>query len=339
MGATRPSWRAIVVLTLTCSPALAQTLPPPKATPASTAGGVAATVNGQPIFEAVVERNLQGVPPEKRGQVRPDLIQHLVDNLLIEQYLQQLQVQVEKTDVDKRIDEMKEMFKKQGKEYAKALESMKITENDLRDWITADLRWDKFAATQATDKVLHELFDGNKEMFDGTTVRARHILVQLASNDPKAAEAALAKLQGCKQKIDAQVTAGLAKLAPSADNLTREKTRTTLLDEAFSAAAKECSDCPTKMQGGDVGWFRQAGFMVEPFAKAAFSLPPYQMSEPVKTQFGYHLILVTDRKPGGEVKFEQAKEMAKEIFSERLREKIAGDARKVSKIEIVTPKP
>jgi hypothetical protein len=48
---------------------------------------------------------------------------------------------------------------------------------------------------------------------------------------------------------------------------------------------------------------------------------------------------VTDRKPGRDIKFEDAKEMAREIFSDRLREKIAAEARKNSKIDITPTKP
>ena len=76
-----------------------------------------------------------------------------------------------------------------------------------------------------------------------------------------------------------------------------EKKRQTLLDEAFAALAKEKSACPSKLKGGDVDWFQGVGFMVEPFSRAAFALKPFEMSEPIKTPFGYHLILVTDRKP------------------------------------------
>jgi peptidyl-prolyl cis-trans isomerase C len=78
--------------------------------------------------------------------------------------------------------------------------------------------------------------------------------------------------------------------------------------------------------------------MVEAFAKAAFALQPYQMSDMVQTQFGYHLILVTDRKPGTDVKFEDAKEMVRELYCERLREAIVAKYRPSAKIT-VAPAP
>lgn len=68
-----------------------------------------------------------------------------------------------------------------------------------------------------------------------------------------------------------------------------------LAGKGFDQAAKEYSKCPSKHQGGDLGYFER-GMMVPEFEKAAFALPVGEISEPVKTEFGWHLIMVTDRK-------------------------------------------
>ena len=127
---------------------------------------------------------------------------------------------------------------------------------------------------------------------------------------------------------------GLAQLPAGADNLAREKARAKLTEDAFAAIASKDSACPSKAQGGDLGYFLRAGTMVEPFAQAAFALKPYQMSDVVQTHLGYHLILATDRKPGKEVKFEDVKEEVKEVFFDRLRDLMVSRLRPRAQITI-----
>ena len=333
---SRPCW-AILGLSFSCLPAFAQApqsavSPPPAQTaqaapapaaPAAAADAVAATVNGYPILESVVQRSMQRVPPAKQTEARPQIIHFLVDQMLLDRYLIDQKIVVEPKEVDKAVEEMKAELQKQKKEFAKELEEMKLTEEELREHIAADIRWGKFAEARATDKVLQELFEARKYLFDGSMVRARHILM------PEAAQ-----LQAVKLGIDKQVADGLAQLPPNTDNLTREKKRQTLLDEAFAAQAKDKSTCPSKDKGGDVGWFQGVGFMVEPFARAAFTSKPFEMTEPVKTPFGNHLIVVTDRKPGREVKFEEVKEMVKEYYCTLLHDNIVNGSRADAKIVI-----
>ena len=63
--------------------------------------------------------------------------------------------------------------------------------------------------------------------------------------------------------------------------------------ESFAKLAEQCSMCPSKKQGGDLGSFGR-GAMIRPFEQAGFSLEKGQLSGPVKTEFGWHIIKRTE---------------------------------------------
>jgi hypothetical protein len=119
-----------------------------------------------------------------------------------------------------------------------------------------------------------------------------------------------------------------------ANFIEKEKARAKALDKVFGEVAKKASECPSKDHGGELGWFPRLGKMVEPFSAAAFTLQPYQLSDPVVTEFGYHLILPVDNKPGRDIKFEQAKPFVREVFAERLREAVLQQMKPAAKIEV-----
>ena len=75
---------------------------------------------------------------------------------------------------------------------------------------------------------------------------------------------------------------------------------------SFEDAAVEYSTCPSKSSGGSLGTFGR-GQMVPEFEEAVFTLPVGKVSSPVKTQFGYHLILVDDRKEARQLEYEDCK--------------------------------
>lgn len=309
----------------------------PTASPAApAANAVAATVNGQAILEAAVQRGLKRVPPTKQAEARAELVNFLIDNALIDQYLTQQQITADPKEVDARMQQVRDAIQKQGATFDKVMQELNLTEAELRSQVNAQLRWDKFVNQQSTDKVLRDIFNGNRDMFDGTMVRARHILLTPPSGNAQAVEQAKVRLAGFKKQIEDAVVQGLAKLPPNTDNLAREQARAKLTEDAFCALARKESACPSKAQDGDLGYFPRAGSMVEPFAKAAFALKPYEISDVVATQFGFHLILAVDRKPGKEPNFDdpKTKEEIKEVYGDRLREAIIAKLRPTSRIVI-----
>lgn len=114
-------------------------------------------------------------------------------------------------------------------------------------------------------------------------VRARHILIL---SNAKASAEDQAKAKAKIEEIAQRIKAG----------------------EDFGTVAKEVSEDPgSGPQGGELGWFAH-GQMVPEFDKASFALNPGELSEPVKTQFGWHLIQLEEKKAAGQKPLDEVKD-------------------------------
>jgi peptidyl-prolyl cis-trans isomerase C len=306
---------------------------PPPAKPAVRPTGVAATVNGQEIPEVAVWRALRQFPEAEHAAARKEILNHLIENALIDQYLNALKVTVEPAEVDKLIGELKAELQKAQKDYAKELEALMLTEAEFRAEVAAQMKWDKFVKQQATDQALKAFFDKRPDIFDGTLVRARHILLK-PETDPAKQAAAKKTLLDIKARILAE--AQKAADATQGDALAKEQARGKKVEELFAEAAKNTpgSACPSKANGGDLQFFPRVGAMVEPFADAAFRLNLYEMSDVVETEFGYHLILCTAKTPGKARKFEEVKEDVRAVYAMQLRTAVVNQMRPRAQINI-----
>ncbi|PIU01172.1 MAG: hypothetical protein COT74_01315 [Bdellovibrionales bacterium CG10_big_fil_rev_8_21_14_0_10_45_34] len=156
-------------------------------------------------------------------------------------------------------------------------------------------------------------FEQNKPEFSSEEqIKARHILIKFDANNSQSKDVA-------RKQID--------EIHPRA------------VGENFEALAKEFSqDVGSKEQGGDLGYFGQ-GRMVPEFEKVAFSLKPGQVSEPVETQFGFHIIKVEDKKPSQVSNFDDVKtKIAEKILAETKRKTVIEELQAaLSKSQSVEP--
>lgn len=142
---------------------------------------------------------------------------------------------------------------------------------------------------QATDEELRNLYEEQKAGFGAPERRKiSHILVPIQAQTEEANQAALAKIGAIRERL--------------------------VKGEDFAKVAKEISGDPiSAKQGGDLG-FMTKDAMEENFAKAALILKQGELSEPVKTSFGYHLIKITELIPAQIKSFDEVKDELRQSF-------------------------
>ncbi len=302
----------------------AQTPPPaapaaPAATAAvpsaATAKQALATVNGEPILRGEVESLLNqfAIPVGSESKAYTSAMDLLVNTKVLAQFLRAQRLEVKPADIDAVVAEYESSAKAQGSSLATELSNTNTTMDAFRERIARSLQWKQFVLGRATDAELKKYAEANKDFLNGTQVRASHILVELPDGaDAKAKEAARQKLLAIKAEIDGgKIT--------------------------FADAANKYSDDPGNKQtpsGGDLDFFPRKGRFIEPFSAKAFTMNKGEVSEPVETEFGLHLIQVTDRREGQPVEFEKAKPAILEQYAAELQEQIVKAERAKAKVQI-----
>ncbi len=193
--------------------------------------------------------------------VQENVLEKLVNDAAIANYLLSNNVEIDDAEFEEQYTSYVERMKDQV-EVKEFFEENGIDEVFIREQIKTDLYMDKFYTMvvekiDLSDESLKKYYDEHQDEYRNIQVKASHILVE------KEDEA-----QNILKKIEE--------------------------GEDFSDLAKEYSTDPgSAAQGGDLGYFSK-GMMVPEFEEAAFSLKSGEISKPVKSQYGYHIIKVED---------------------------------------------
>ncbi len=215
-------------------------------------------------------------------------INRLIDGYLLLDSARESGIQVEDSDVDKRFVEISLEFSSR-RDFEEALKYKNLTEELLREQILNELIIKKFVNTFYDDKEVDEsklkqIYQENLESFrTQEMVKASHILVKKDENDHKT------KIKEIR-----------ARIKNSKD---------------FNNEAIECSQCPSCCNFGDLGYFSR-GKMVKDFEEVAFSMEVGEISDPIETKFGSHIIMITDKKPSKIAEFDEVKESLKKRVKE-----------------------
>ncbi len=231
--------------------------------------------------EAITRDELYKQLEEQYGQQALDI---LISEKVIELELRKQNITVSEEDVQKELEKIIDQYGGQD-QFDTALASYGYTLNNFKKDIESNLKVEKLLKPEIeiTEEEMKTYFDTNKETFDvKEQVKASHILVD---TEEKAKEVK-------------------SKLSAGGD---------------FAELAKEYStDTSNKEQGGELGFFSR-GDMVPEFENVAFSMKIGEISEPVKSEYGYHIIKVEEKKAAKAANYEENKAQIREaLFGQKL---------------------
>jgi peptidyl-prolyl cis-trans isomerase C len=303
----------------------------PTKAPAIPLPDVVATVEGQDIKKEELEAALtaalarQGIPADQLpGDQKAQGYRMLLNDLITEKLVtkRSAQIEVKDEDIAAQFEQFRtrfgtaEAFEEQMKQSGQSVEKIKT---DIRaylkqqNWVQDQVK----DAPKATDADAEEYFTKNPNDFKKPEqVRASHILVAVPADATEE--------QVGEKKKQADAIAGRVKGG-----------------EAFDKLAAELSEDPSaKQNSGDLNFFTREQ-MVPEFANAAFGMQKGEISAPVKSQFGFHIIQLTDRKDAETMVLESVKPRLLAFLNQRMRDtqiqKVLTELREKAEVKILLP--
>lgn len=227
-------------------------------------------------IDTMLARSGQPMDPQTKEMYRSMLLQQVVEGRIVRSLLQKATdeegIEITEEEIDQTIAELVQSLPP-GITLDDALARERINPVEFRDSLRLDVKINKLLEAKAADiavpdeEAIRKFYEENQHFFERPeTAKASHILVMIDEETDE---------ETARQKI--------------------EDIRRQLLEGAdFAELAMEHSACPSGREGGDLGAISR-GQMVPPFDEAVFSQEIGKIGEVVLTQFGYHVIKVTDR--------------------------------------------
>lgn len=251
------------------------------------------------------------IPPSADRRYRKSITERLIYNEILRQEAKARGIEVDAAKLAER-----ESQQKQGiKDWEKHLQRRGETEQSLRDMYIAEILEQQFLEKDGkltvTDAEVDEEYEKIKPNYksEGERIHAAHILIPVGPQE--------------------QPTAGMGEKPPEPSQEEKDKWRKEAMTKAeelhkkatepgadFAQLAKENSVGPSADKGGDLGIFTKDR-MVEEFSVAAFKLKPGEISKPVETKFGIHIIKILAKYPPGDLPKEALADQIRERLSQR----------------------
>ena len=280
---------------------------------------IAATVGKHEITVARVQRHLQKVLGDKnfgegvREPLLGESLEHLIRRHAVLQGVQKDGVAAGPGELRLEIEKLKDRLNEIDLSMEDYLASKKIRVSELEYEFLWRLSWEKYLKKHLTAKQLQKYFSQHRRQFDGTEMHVAHLL--LSSLKEKTSDM-LAQAKAIRKEIQEGKT-------------------------DWDSAVKKFSNAKSSAeQGGEIGWVAYDGPMSHEFCQAAMELNVGEISEPVQTMFGIHLIKCLKVRPG-KLGPKDADAALREAATRYLFDSLAERQRKALKIEykVDWPKP
>lgn len=270
--------------------------------------GPVAKINGVPIaseefyaeLDKITARGAK-IPAERLARIEQNILKRLIEKELVRQAVEKAGVKVEEAEIDSAYDEYKKRFQT-DEQFENYLKHGRVTVESIKARIAEKRALEKLIESKGnmtvTEEEAKDFYAKNERFYlDKAGVKASHILVKLPEKaTPEQEKAALDKIKA----IEAELKSG----------------------KSFEDVATRMSEGPSAPKGGDLGFFG-AGQMVKPFEEKAFAMKVGEVSGPVRTRFGFHIIKVVDKREERKKPFEEVKDQIeqslknKKFFQER----------------------
>jgi len=250
--------------------------------------GVAAQVGERTIYFEELDKEVENlfsrmggsIPKEQvdsvRSAFRSQTLDHMVNQTVLLAEARRQELKIDNAMISAKIDEVRTGWP-DPPGFDKHLETIGIDEDKFRELIEESLLIESLLekeipveGQEPTEEEIVAYYESNPEVFQiPEKIRASHVLLKVGGDD--GTDVRLEKQKELLAVLE-KVNAG----------------------ENFADMAKEHSDCPSSAEGGDLGFFSR-GQMVKPFEDAAFTLAVNEISDIIETDFGFHIIKVTDK--------------------------------------------
>ncbi|RLC05747.1 MAG: hypothetical protein DRH90_05255 [Deltaproteobacteria bacterium] len=247
------------------------------------------------LFQAKAMR--QPIDESMMGSMRDKVIDSLINRELLYQRSKAKGITTDAEEIDNSIDQIKQKLEA-GQSFESLLAEMGITIETMRTQVGQANAIQKlievvvYPKAMVSEKESRIFFENNPQYFQKPEeVKASHILIQVA---PDAGDEEKLASRKKIEEVQIKIEAG----------------------DDFAELARQYSEGPSNVNGGDLGYFDRKK-MVKPFSDAAFALKPGEVSDIVETRFGFHLIKVYDKKAKSAYVFEDIKDRLREILRQQ----------------------